>query len=228
VTIRHLLTHVSGLPDQPANNHELRKRNAALSEFAEAAIRTQLEEMVSCEMEGAAPESGSGDSQAKELDWNCRYSRPLGAPWGGTHASAPDVVKFLDEFVGARGKIVKPETARSVREERDCQSSKWRPSSGRRQGRVQRRCRAARIRDARRRAARMIGHGTRARWFLFLPNELQSTAHLFRGSAIFPAGPFHLDVFLVDDGKSRFVHVLVLLRIEVAATDELEDDLVLG
>jgi hypothetical protein len=85
-----------------------------------------------------------------------------------------------------------------------------------------------RIRDARRRTARKIGHGTRARWFLFLPNELQSTAHLFRGSAIFPAGPFHLDVFLVDDGKSRFVHVLVLLRIEVAATDELEDDLVLG
>jgi hypothetical protein len=194
--------------------------------------RFKLEEMVSCEMEGAAPESASGDSQAKEWEWewNCRYWRPLGAPWGGTHASAPDAVKFLDEFIGARGKVVKPETARSVREERDCQSSKWRPSSGRRQGRLQRRCRAARIRDARRRAARKIGRRrVRAHWlFLFLPNEFRPTAHVFRGSAVFPAGPFHLDVVLVDDGQSCFVHVFVLLRVEVAAAVELEDDLVLG
>jgi hypothetical protein len=68
--------------------------------------RFKLEEMVSCEMEGAAPESGSGDSQAKELDWNCRYWRPLGARWGGTLAPAPDVARFLGEFVGARGKVI--------------------------------------------------------------------------------------------------------------------------
>ena len=72
--------------------------------------RFKLEEMVSYEMEGGEPESGSGDSQAKEWewDWNCRYWRPLGAPWGGMHAPAPEAVKFLDEFVGARGKVVKP------------------------------------------------------------------------------------------------------------------------
>ena len=168
VTIRHLLTHVSGLPDQLANNNELRKRHAPLTEFAEHAMRMpldfapgtryqyssmgillaariaellsgsdiltlvdrsvfqrlgmkhsaqglgrfKLEDMVSCQMEGAAPESGSGDPQAKEWDWNSPYWRKLGAPWGGTHASAPDAAVFLDEFMGARGKVVKPETAR--------------------------------------------------------------------------------------------------------------------
>jgi CubicO group peptidase (beta-lactamase class C family) len=139
VTIRHLLTHVSGLPDQLANNNELRKQHAPLTEFAEQAVRApldfvpgdqyqyssmgillvarigelvsgsdiltlvdrhvfqplgmkhsaqglgrfKLEEMVSCQMEGAAPESGSGDPQAKEWDWNSPYWRKLGAPWGG-------------------------------------------------------------------------------------------------------------------------------------------------
>jgi CubicO group peptidase (beta-lactamase class C family) len=168
VTIRHLLTHVSGLPDQLANNNELRKKHAPLTEFAEQTIRTRLdfapgtkyqyssmgillaariaelisgsdirtlvdrtvfqplsmkhsaqglgrfklEEMVVCQMKGAAPESGSGDAEAKEWDWNSPYWRKLGAPWGGTHASAPDVAKFLGEFLGARGKVVKPETAR--------------------------------------------------------------------------------------------------------------------
>jgi CubicO group peptidase (beta-lactamase class C family) len=168
VTIRHLLTHTSGLPDQLANNNELRKRHAPLTEFAEQALRTRLdfapgaryqyssmgillaariaellsgseirtlvdrtvfqplgmqhsaqglgrfklEEMVTCQMEGAAPESGSGDPQAREWDWNSPYWRKLGAPWGGTHASAPDIARFLVEFLEARGKVVRPETAR--------------------------------------------------------------------------------------------------------------------
>jgi CubicO group peptidase (beta-lactamase class C family) len=170
VTIRHLLTHVSGLPDQLANNNELRKQHAPLTEFAEQAMRTRLdfapgtryqyssmgillaarivelisrsdirtlvdravfqplgmkhsaqglgrfklEEMVSCQMEGAAPESGSGDPGAKDWDWNSPYWRELGAPWGGTHASAPDIARFLSEFMGGRGQAVKPETARSM------------------------------------------------------------------------------------------------------------------
>jgi CubicO group peptidase (beta-lactamase class C family) len=168
VTVRHLLTHVSGLPDQLDNNNELRKEHAPLRAFAEQATRTRLafapgtryqyssmgillatrvaeaisgsdiltlvdrhvfqplgmkhsaqglgrfklEEMVSCQMEGAAPESGAGDPQARGWDWNSPYWRKLGAPWGGTHASAPDIGTFLGEFLGARGKAVKPETAR--------------------------------------------------------------------------------------------------------------------
>jgi CubicO group peptidase (beta-lactamase class C family) len=168
VTIRHLLTHVSGLPDQLAHNSELRKQHAPLTEFAKQTMRTRLdfapgtryqyssmgillaariaelisgsdirtlvdrtvfqplsmkhsaqglgrfklEEMVSCQMQGAAPESGSGDPEAKEWNWNSPYWRKLGAPWGGTHASAPDIARFLGEFLGARGKVLKPETAR--------------------------------------------------------------------------------------------------------------------
>jgi CubicO group peptidase (beta-lactamase class C family) len=167
-TVRHLLTHVSGLPDQVPQNNDLRKSHAPLVEFADAATRTplnftpgakyqyssmgillaariaelvsgtdiltlvdrrvfqplemkrsaqglgrfKLEEMISCQMEGAAPESGSGDPQADQWNWNSPYWRKLGAPWGGTHASAPDVARWLDEFLHERGRTVKPVTAR--------------------------------------------------------------------------------------------------------------------
>ncbi|MYC68072.1 MAG: beta-lactamase family protein [Acidobacteriia bacterium] len=42
VTVKQLLTHTSGLPDQLPENVELRKRNAPLSEFVERTIRTPL------------------------------------------------------------------------------------------------------------------------------------------------------------------------------------------
>lgn len=168
VTVRHLLTHVSGLPDQLANNNELRKQHAPLSEFARYAAaaplsftpgsryqyssmgillatriaeiisgsdiltlvdrfvfqpldmqhsaqglgRFKLSDMVACQTEGAAPESGSGDPQATDWGWNSSYWRKLGAPWGGTHASAADVGKFLAEFMQPAGKVVRPATAR--------------------------------------------------------------------------------------------------------------------
>lgn len=168
VTIRHLLTHVSGLPDQLKNNNELRRSHAPLPEFVEHAIATpvefqpgtkyqyssmgillaahiaellsgveirkfveqaifqplmmehsaqglgkfKLEQMVTCQAEGAAPESGSGDPEAEKWNWNSRYWRSLGAPWGGTHASAGDVAKFLLEFMEAKGEAIKPKTAR--------------------------------------------------------------------------------------------------------------------
>ena len=168
VTMRHLLTHVSGLPDQLPNNNELRSKHASLAEFVEHAMRTplqfgpgskyqyssmgillaarvaerisgtdirtlveravfqplrmqhsaqglgrfKLEEMVSCQTEHAAPEAGGGDPRAKEWDWNSAWWRKLGAPWGGTHASAPDLGKFLGEFLNETGACLKPETAR--------------------------------------------------------------------------------------------------------------------
>jgi CubicO group peptidase (beta-lactamase class C family) len=168
VTIRHLLTHVSGLPDQLANNNELRRRHEPLTAFADEAMHTRLdfapgtryqyssmgillatriaerlsgsdvrtlvdrvvfgplgmkhsaqglgrfrlEEMVPCQAEGAAPESGAGDPRAREWDWNSPYWRKLGAPWGGTHASAPDVGRLLGEFLGDRGQVLEPDTAR--------------------------------------------------------------------------------------------------------------------
>jgi CubicO group peptidase (beta-lactamase class C family) len=170
VTMQHLLTHVSGLPDQLPGNDELRRKHAPLDEFVEQAIRTplqfapgskyhyssmaillasrvaellsgvdnpklvdqtvfqplkmrrsalglgrfKLEDMVSCQTDRAAPEAGGGDAKAKDWDWNSPYWRKLGAPWGDVHASAPDVARFLDEFLNERGAAVKPETARMM------------------------------------------------------------------------------------------------------------------
>jgi CubicO group peptidase (beta-lactamase class C family) len=168
VTMLHLLTHVSGLPDQLPENDTLRANHAPLSEFVEHAIRTPLhfvpgskyqyssmaillaarvaeiisdvdiltlvdrtvfqplgmkhsaqglgrfalDEMVAVQTERAAPESGGGDPAAKDWDWNSLYWRKLGAPWGGTHASAPDIGRFLAEFLQEKGQAVKPATAR--------------------------------------------------------------------------------------------------------------------
>ena len=167
-TIKHLLTHVSGLPDQLPENDSLRRKHAPLSEFVEHAVRTPLSfapgaryqyssmgillaariaeqlsgkeirtlvdeaifrplkmtrsaqglgrfsvaDMVPSQTESAAPEAGGGDPNAKSWDWNSEYWRKLGAPWGGTHCSAPDVAKFLGEFLHLRGAAVNPETAR--------------------------------------------------------------------------------------------------------------------
>jgi CubicO group peptidase (beta-lactamase class C family) len=168
VTMQHLLTHVSGLPDQLPENDALRKKHAPLSEFVEHAVRTPLSfapgskyqyssmaillaarvaeliggmnihtlveravfqplnmnhsaqglgrfalaDMVSMQTDRAAPESGGGDLGAKDWDWNSPYWRKLGAPWGGTHASAPDIARFLAEFLNESGAVVKPQTAR--------------------------------------------------------------------------------------------------------------------
>lgn len=42
ITIQHLLTHTSGLPDQLPENIALRRRHAPLSEFVQGAVRTPL------------------------------------------------------------------------------------------------------------------------------------------------------------------------------------------
>lgn len=167
VTMRHLMTHTSGLPDQLANNAKLRAEHAGLDEFVAEATRTplsfpagsnyqyssmgtllatrvgevlsgmaidklvaetvfkplemrrsvlglgnyKLEDMIACQTEQAAPESGAGDPAAKNWDWNSPYWRGLGAPWGGGHSSAEDVAKFLAEFLWKHGRAVKPSTA---------------------------------------------------------------------------------------------------------------------
>lgn len=168
ITIRHLLTHVSGLPDQLPENDRLRAAHAPLGAFVEAALATPLlfapgsrfgyssmaillatriaevisgttihdlvarsvleplgmrrsaqglgafalEAVVPCQTDRAAPEAGGGDPRARDWDWNSRYWRSLGAPWGGTHASAPDVARFLGEFLVPTGAVLERETAR--------------------------------------------------------------------------------------------------------------------
>jgi CubicO group peptidase (beta-lactamase class C family) len=72
----------------------------------------KLEEMVPCQTEHAAPEAGGGDPKSRDWDWNSRWWRELGAPWGGTHASAPDLAKFLAEFLHESGACLKPKTAK--------------------------------------------------------------------------------------------------------------------
>lgn len=170
VTIRQLLTHVSGLPDQLPDNAELRSKQSPLSAFVEGALRVPLgfspgskyqyssmgillasriaevisgEEMptlvdktiflplgmnrsvlgvgrrpltdfVPCQTEFAAPEAGAGAPTAKDWDWNSRYWRALGAPWGGGHSSAEDIGRFLAEFLQPRGTALRAETARLV------------------------------------------------------------------------------------------------------------------
>lgn len=42
ITLEHLLTHTSGLPDQLEDNNALRARHAPLSEFVKGAVRTPL------------------------------------------------------------------------------------------------------------------------------------------------------------------------------------------
>lgn len=166
ITIKHLMTHVSGLPDQLPENGKLRREHATLKQFASAAMQTPLsfapgsryqyssmaillaceiaerlsgksildlvqqhvvqpldmqhsalgygrlkaEQTVRMQTEHAAPEAGGGDPSASAWDWNSDYWRGLGAPWGGMHASAGDVLKFLDAFINPPAGFLRPET----------------------------------------------------------------------------------------------------------------------
>lgn len=168
VTIRHLLTHVSGLPDQLPRNASLRQSHAPLAAFVEAACQVSLafepgtryeyssmaillaaeiaqrltgmevrqfvaeavfqplemecsalgtgslepSLLMPCQVEYAAVEAGGGAPGSEDWDWNSAYWRALGSPWGGVHASAPDVGRFLDAFLKPQGELFRhPETA---------------------------------------------------------------------------------------------------------------------
>src|SRR6185295_5942231 len=86
----------------------------AMQRSAQGLGRFTQAELVEVQTDRAAPESGGGDPSAKDWDWNSPFWRKLGAPWGGAHASAPDVARFLAEFLYPEGKMLKPETARLV------------------------------------------------------------------------------------------------------------------
>jgi CubicO group peptidase (beta-lactamase class C family) len=167
VTVKQLLTHTSGLPDQLPENAKLRSEHAPLSRFVEGALRVPLgfrpgsqyryssmaillaaeiaqrlsgtdikqlvqqnvleplemndsalglgqlrpDQTVPCQVEFGAVESGGGSADSKAWDWNSEFWRNLGAPWGGQHASARDVGKFLQEFLRPSGRLFRPEVA---------------------------------------------------------------------------------------------------------------------
>src|SRR5262245_43463708 len=89
-------------------------RPLKMQHSAQGLGRFKLEDLVPCQTEHAAPEAGGGDPKAKDWDWNSPWWRQFGAPWGGTHASAPDLAKFLGEFLNETGACLKPETARRM------------------------------------------------------------------------------------------------------------------
>jgi CubicO group peptidase (beta-lactamase class C family) len=159
VTIQHLLTHTSGLPDMLPENIELRKRHAPLADFVAGTCKAPLlfrpgtkvsyqsmgvllaAEIVQritgmpfrefLRREGFLPlgmtETSLGLGGRRVADtaqcqvegnddwnWNSRYWRDLGAPWGGVHSTAADVSKFLASFLHPDGRVLKRETAKAM------------------------------------------------------------------------------------------------------------------
>ena len=52
----------------------------------------------------------AGKKSWRDWNWNSSYWRNLGAPWGGALGTAADITRFYAEFMGQRGRILKPAT----------------------------------------------------------------------------------------------------------------------
>ena len=118
VTIRHLLTHASGLPDQLANNNELRRRHAPLTEFAEQAVRTPLDFVPGSRYQY----SSMGIMLAARIgelvggsDILTLVDRNVFQPLGMKH-SAQGLGRFkLEEMVPARWTVPRPNRGAAIR-----------------------------------------------------------------------------------------------------------------
>ena len=172
ITLHHLLTHSSGLPDMLPDNRELRERQAKLEQFVEGTCRVDLSfptgrasayssmgfallgavierttgltareflhqeffeplGMVNTSL-GAPSEWFAGEQpvadriaeiriperfdMGEDWNWNSRYWRSLGAPWGGLITSPGDLAVFARMML-SRGRhgsqhILSPATVR--------------------------------------------------------------------------------------------------------------------
>ncbi len=158
ITVEHLLTHTSGLPDMLPENEALRKRHAPLADFVagtckvpllfkpgtqvkyqsmglllageivERVAHTPLRGFLRKEVYqplkmtrtslglGGRTIASTAQCQVADEDWgwNSPYWRDLGSPWGGAHAPAADVGKFVRAFLDPPARILKPETAAAM------------------------------------------------------------------------------------------------------------------
>ena len=77
--------------------------------------RFRLEQTQRSQVEKGPTYGGEGKAEAAHWDWNSLYWRELASPWGGAHASAPDVSRFLREFlVPDEALVLLPETVQNM------------------------------------------------------------------------------------------------------------------
>jgi CubicO group peptidase (beta-lactamase class C family) len=167
ITVRHLLTHTSGLPDMLPNNNELRAQQATLSDFVHhtarvtpdflpgtnsryssmgfAVLATIVEQVTRASAQQVLserlfaplsmnsswlglPEADAGrlmstvipcelpewQQPESEWNWNSRYWRTLGAPWGGMISTAEDLgrlaMAILRNGLSETGKVILSES----------------------------------------------------------------------------------------------------------------------
>lgn len=159
VTLRHLLTHTSGLPDMLPDNLELRQRHAPLADFVSRActaplafspgsrvsyqsmgflllgtiaeklsgrpLPSLLREEIFAPLKMTHTSLGLGGRQiadtaqcqvpAQDWEWNSPYWRNLASPWGGAHATAADIARFLEFFTSDAAGPLTPATRREMR-----------------------------------------------------------------------------------------------------------------
>jgi len=164
ITLRHCLTHTSGLPDMLADDEELREKHATLTAYRDGAFHARLkftpgdkyayssmgilmaaeiarkitgvpfekymadkiftplemgktslglggrDKAATVPSQAAPAMTEDGKKSWNDWNWNSEYWRGLGSPWGGALGPAIDIVRFYDEFLHQRGRILKPAT----------------------------------------------------------------------------------------------------------------------
>ncbi len=122
ITLQHLLTHTSGLPDQLPENASLRKRHAPLKEFVEKAIRTPLlfkpGTQYSYQSMGFLLAAEIAE-RITQLDFPEFISREVFLPLGMKH-SAMNLGSFeLSETIRSQTEFAAPESGAGSEESKD-------------------------------------------------------------------------------------------------------------